>query len=103
MLASLEELQFYSRPGHTKEIKRFRRERILLWALSDTAFRPSVCLSVRLSVPRRSSPRRAAALGYKHAGCLQFNHLRTADLSADGRRSAASRTAIGGGRRPPGR
>ena len=53
-------------------------------ALSDTAIRPSVC----------PSPRRAAALGHRHAGCLQLSHVRTADLPADGRRSAASRTAI---------
>ena len=66
---------------------------------SDTAIRPSV----RLCVPRRSCPRRAAALGYRHAGCLQLSHVRTADPSADGRRSAASRTAIAWGissRRP---
>jgi len=30
-----------------------------------------VCLSVRLSVPWRSCQGRAAALGYRHAGCLQ--------------------------------
>jgi len=47
---------------------------------------PSVCLS-----------HGAAALGYRHAGCLQLRHVRTADLSAGGRRSAASRTAIDGG------
>ena len=52
--------------------------------------------SVPLSVPWRSCPRRAAALGYRHAGCLQLSHELTADPSADGRRSAASRTAIGG-------
>ena len=57
----------------------------------------SVRLSLRLSVPLRSCPRRAAALGYRHAGCLQLSHVWTADPSADGRRSAASRTAIGGG------
>jgi len=60
-------------------------------------------LSVRLSVPWRRCPRRATAPGYRHAGCLQLSHVRTADPSADGRRSAASRTAIGGGissRRP---
>ena len=51
----------------------------------------SVCLSVC------PGPRRAAALGYRHAGCLQLSHVRTVDLSADGCRSAASRTAIGGG------
>ena len=44
--------------------------------------------SVRLSVPWRS------CLGYRHAGCLQLSHrptrdVRTADPSADGRRSAA--------------
>ena len=55
-------------------------------ALSDTAIRLSVCLS-----------HGAAALGYRHAGCLQLSHVRTADPSVDGRRSAASRTAIGGG------
>jgi len=54
-------------------------------------------LSLSLAVPRRSCPRRAAALGYRHAGCLQLSHVRTADPSADGRRSAESRTAIGGG------
>ena len=59
-------------------------------AKSDTALRPSVCPS----------------LGYRHAGCLQPSHVRTADPSADGRRSATSRTAIGGGHivsPPPGR
>jgi len=44
------------------------------------AIRPSVRLSV-----------------CKHAGCLQLSHVRTADPSADGLKSAASRTAIGGG------
>ena len=58
-----------------------------LGALSDSAIRPSVC----------ASRRHAAALSYRHAGCLQLSHVRTADPSADGRRSAASRTAIGGG------
>ena len=38
-------------------------------ALSDTAIRPSVC----------PSPRCAAALGYRHAGCLRLSHVRTAD------------------------
>jgi len=38
-----------------------------------------------------------AALGYWHAGCLQLSHMWTADLSVDIRRSATSRTAIGGG------
>jgi len=33
---------------------------------------PSVCLSVRLS-------RGAAAVDYRHAGCLQLSHVRTAD------------------------
>ena len=66
-------------------------------ALSDTAIRLSVCPS----------------LGYRHAGCgaaaqaigtlaacswPATRDVRTADPSADGRRSAASRTAIGGGR-----
>jgi len=51
-------------------------------ALSDTAICPSVC----------PCPRRAAALNYRHAGCLQLSHVRTAD--PDGRRSAASKTAI---------
>jgi len=57
-----------------------------------TAIRPSVC----------PSPRQAPALGYRHAGCLQLSHVRT----ADGRRFAASRTAIGGRHivsPPPGR
>ena len=39
---------------------------------------PSVCPSVCPSV------------GYRHVGCLQLSHVRTADPSADGRRSAAS-------------
>jgi len=47
-------------------------------ALSDTAIRPSVCLSV----PWLSCPRRAAAVGYRHAGCLHLSHVRTADPSA---------------------
>jgi len=50
---------------------------------------PSVCLS--------KCYRRAAAVGYRYAGCLQLSHMRTADPSADGHRSAASRTAMGGG------
>ena len=60
---------------------------------------PPVCLSVC------PSPWCAAALGYRHAGRLPLSCVRTADPSADGRRSAASRTAIGGGissRRPRG-
>ena len=65
--------------------------------MDDTAIRPSVC----------PSPRRAAALGYRHAGCVQLSHVRTADPFADGRRSVVSRTAIGGGGHivssPPGR
>ena len=41
------------------------------------------------------SPRRASAgIGYRHAGCLQLSHVRTADPSADRSRSAASRAAI---------
>jgi len=40
--------------------------------------------SVRLSVPWHSCRRRAAALGYWHAGCLQLSHVQTADPSADG-------------------
>ena len=55
--------------------------------LCDTAIHPSLC----------SSPRHAAALGYRHAGCLQLSHVWTADPTVDGRRSAASRTAIGRG------
>ena len=50
---------------------------------------PSVCLSVC------PSTRRTAALGYRHAGCLQLSHVRTADASADERRSAASGNAGG--------
>ena len=56
---------------------------------------PSVCLS-----------HCAAALGHRHAGFLQLSRVRTAGLSADGRGSAASRTAIVGGHivsSPPGR
>jgi len=67
--------------------------------------RPPVCLSVRLSVLGRSCRRRAAGLGYRHVGCLQLSHVRPAGPSADGRGSAAGRTAIGGGissRRPRG-
>jgi len=56
--------------------------------LCDTAIRPSV--------PWRNCRRRSATLGYRHSGCLQLSHVRTADPSADGRRSAASRTAFGG-------
>jgi len=41
------------------------------------------------------SPRCAAAVGYRHAGCLQLSRVQTADPSADRRRSAASRTTIG--------
>jgi len=47
----------------------------------------------------------AAALGLKHAGCLHLSHVRTAYPSVNVRRSARSRTAIGGGissRRPRG-
>jgi len=64
----------------------------IIIALRRSALRDTViCLSVC------PSPRRAAALGYKHAGgCLQLSRVRTADWSADGRRSAASRTAVGG-------
>ena len=51
---------------------------------------PSVCLSVSLS-------HSAAALGYRHAGCLQLSDVPTADRSTDGRRSAASRTATAWG------
>ena len=62
--------------------------------------------AVRQSVPWLSCPRRTAGLGYRHAGCLQLSHVRTADPFADGCRSAASRTAIGGtgisSRRPRG-
>ena len=63
-------------------------------ALKDTA----ICLSVSLS-------HGAAAICYRHAGCLQISHVRTANPSADECRSAASQTAIGGGissRRPRG-
>jgi len=58
--------------------------------LSDTAICPSICVSAC------TSHRRAAALGYRHAGCLQLSQVRIADPSAGGRRSVASRTAIGG-------
>ena len=47
---------------------------------STLAKRLSVCLSVRLSVPWRSCPRRAAALGYMHAGCLQLSHCRPPEM-----------------------
>jgi len=65
-------------------------------ASSNTVIHPSVC----------PSPRCAAALSYRHAGCMQLSHVRTADPSANRRRSAASQTAIGGGHiisPPPGR
>ena len=65
-------------------------------ALTDTA----ICLSVC------PSPRHAAAVGYKHAGCLQLSHVQTAHPFADRCRSAANRTAISGGHivsPPPGR
>jgi len=39
------------------------------------------------------NPSVPAAVGYRHAGCLQLSHVRTEDLSADGCRSAASQTA----------
>ena len=37
-----------------------------------------------------------AAVGYRHAGCLQLGHVQTEDLSTDRCRSAASQTANGG-------
>ena len=64
-------------------------------ALSDTAIHPSVC----------PSPRRAAALGCRHAGCLQLSHMWIVDPSTDRRRSITCQTAIGGSissHRPPG-
>jgi len=57
-----------------------------------------VCLSVCLSHGAVALGAQLPCLGYRHAGCLHISHVRTADPSADGRRSAASRTAIGGGR-----
>jgi len=54
---------------------------------------PSVCLSV----PWCSCHRHAGALGYRHTGCLQLSHVRTADPSADWYRSTASQTDIAGG------
>ena len=59
---------------------------------------PSVCLCNGAAALGAQLPQAAGTLG-----CLQLSHVRTADQSADGRRSAASRTAIGGGissRRP---
>ena len=47
-----------------------------------------IARSVRLSVPWRSY------LRCRHASCLQLSRVWTADPSADGRRSAASRTSI---------
>ena len=52
----------------------------------DTAIRPSVCPVAQLPYAR-----------YRHAGCLQLSHVRTAEPFADGRRSIASPTAIGVG------
>ena len=57
-------------------------------ALSDTA----ICLPLCLSQPRCTT-----ALGCRHTGCLQLSHVQTADPSADGHRSAVSRTAFGEG------
>ena len=62
--------------------------------------------SVRLSVPWHSYPKRAAALGYRHAGCLQLSHrrppemcgLRTRPRTDVDRPPFLDRTAIGGGR-----
>jgi len=73
-------------------------------ALSDTAIRPPVCPSLGYSTLAAWR----SCLGYWHAGTCSWPatiDVRTADPSADGRRSAASRTAIGGGisrRRPRG-
>ena len=53
---------------------------------------PSVCLCLSVCPSLRCT----AALGYRHAGCLQLSHVQTVDPSMDGRRSAASRTAISG-------
>ena len=66
-------------------------------ALSDAASRPSVCLSVCPTWPRRATA--GGQLGGQRLGqlrhsCLQASRaVRTADPSAHGRRSAA----IGGG------
>jgi len=38
---------------------------------------PPDCLTVRMSV---SCPRRAAASGYRHAGCLQLSHRRPPEM-----------------------
>jgi len=54
-------------------------------ALSDTAIRPSVCLFVRLSVCPNLSYSTLAACSWPAT-----RDVRTADRSADGRRSAAS-------------
>jgi len=61
-------------------------------ALSDTAIRPSVCLSHGAAAVAIST---LAACSLATAGCTR--DVRTADPSADGRRSAASWTAIGDG------
>ena len=58
----------------------------------DPSVSLSVCLSHRAAAPGTRLPH---AIWY--AGCLQLSHVRTADPSVDGRRSAESRTAIGGG------
>ena len=54
----------------------------------------AILRSVRLSVPALGA-QLPWAIGTL-AACLQLSHVRTADSSTDGRRSAASRTAIGG-------
>jgi len=84
-----------SRPAGTHSLLTYYDPAIAEWGIKRYRD-PSVCLS-----------QDAAALGYRHALSLQLSHVRTADPSADGRRSAASRTAVGGegisSRLPPGR
>ena len=56
---------------------------------------PSVCPSVCSSLGYGTLAAWRSCLGYRHAGCLRWpatRDVRTADPSADGRRSAASRT-----------
>ena len=62
------------------------------WALSNAAIRPSVFLPVRLSVPPGLGAQRLGQLGAQLLD-QATRAVRTADLSAHGRRSAA----MGGG------
>ena len=66
------------------------------WHGATRGLNPALRTAIRPSVPWRSCPRRVDALGYRRAGCLQLSHVWTAEPSADGRRSSASRRRGGG-------